>query len=186
MLREHPENWLFLRGRGDALLSMGRRGEAIADFEKAAAQQPKDKDVLNNLAWLLATAPEDKLRDGKRAVTLATQACELTDYKEDYILSTLAAAYAETGDFDNAASGPARPSNSARTRNTPRCAEEGVGQLPGPQALARGPSRSGRTSPSRKKTSRRASSLCSEAPCVAPKPTGGDRWNLKRQGSANQ
>ena len=102
MLREHPENWLFLRGRGDALLSMGKRAEAIADFEKAAAQQPKGKDVLNNLAWLLATAPEDKLRDGKRAVTLATQACELTDYKEAYILSTLAAAYAETGDFDNA------------------------------------------------------------------------------------
>ncbi len=100
--QEGPRQWLFLRGRGDAFLSTGKRGEAIADFEKAAAQHPKDVTSLNNLAWLLATAPEDKLRDGKRAVTLATQACELTEYKEDYILSTLAAAYAETGDFDNA------------------------------------------------------------------------------------
>ena len=64
--------------------------------------QPKDATTLNNLAWLLATAPEDKLRDGRRAVTLATEACRLTDYKADFILSTLAAAYAEAGDFDNA------------------------------------------------------------------------------------
>jgi tetratricopeptide (TPR) repeat protein len=102
VLRRHPDRWKFLRGRGDALLSVGRRGEAIADFDKVLGQQPKDITVLNNLAWLLATAPEDKLRDGKRAVTLATQACQLTDYKQDYILSTLAAAYAEAGDFDNA------------------------------------------------------------------------------------
>ena len=102
VLRQHPDRWKFLRGRGDVLLSAGKRGEAITDFDKALAQQPKDINLLNNLAWVLATAPEDKLRDGKRALKLATQACELTGYKRDYILSTLAAAYAETGDFDKA------------------------------------------------------------------------------------
>jgi hypothetical protein len=35
--------------------------------------------ALNNLAWVLCTSPEDKLRDGKRAVELAAKACELTD-----------------------------------------------------------------------------------------------------------
>ncbi len=64
--------------------------------------QPKDASLLNNLAWVLATSPVDKLRDGTRAIKLATDACQLTEYKEAYILSTLAAAYAETGDFKTA------------------------------------------------------------------------------------
>ncbi len=51
---------------------------------------------------MLATSPVDELRDGKRAIELATKACELTKYKLAHILSTLAAAYAETGDFPTA------------------------------------------------------------------------------------
>ncbi|MFW6114235.1 MAG: hypothetical protein ACOC7K_00675, partial [bacterium] len=58
--------------------------------------------VLNNFAWVLATSPDDKLRDGSRALELARQACELTDYKEAHILSTLASAHAELGDFEKA------------------------------------------------------------------------------------
>src|SRR5690606_631370 len=54
------------------------------------------------LAWVLATSPYDELRDGKRSIELATEACELTEYKEAHILSTLAAGYAETGDFETA------------------------------------------------------------------------------------
>lgn len=102
LLAEEPEEWRALRGRGDAYLNIGKQPEAIADFEKALALQPKDHGILNNLAWVLATSPDDKLRDGKRAIELATLACELTEYKAAYILSTLAAAYAETGDFNTA------------------------------------------------------------------------------------
>ena len=102
LLADHPEEWMAYRGRGDALLNLGRRIEAVADYDKALARQPKDVGVLNNLAWVLATAPEDKLRDGKRAIVLAVEACKLTDYKQDYILSTLAAAHAEAGEFQNA------------------------------------------------------------------------------------
>lgn len=102
LLTDHPEEWMAYRGRADALLNLGRRAEAVTDYDKALRRQPKDVGVLNNLAWVLATAPEDKLRDGKRAVLLATEACKLTNYKQDYILSTLGAAYAETGDFQSA------------------------------------------------------------------------------------
>ncbi len=102
VLAEHPEQADFLRSRGDARLNQGQRADAIADYDKALKQQPKEVGVLNNLAWVLATAPEDKLRDGKRSLALATAASKSTDYKQDYILSTLAAAYAETGDFTNA------------------------------------------------------------------------------------
>lgn len=102
LLAESPEEWRALRGRGDSYLNLGKQAEAIADFEKALALQPKDHGILNNLAWVLATSPDEKLRDGKRAIELATLACEVTEYKAAYILSTLAAAYAETGDFDTA------------------------------------------------------------------------------------
>jgi Flp pilus assembly protein TadD len=97
-----PTEWRALRGLGDAMLNTGRHAEAIANFEKALKLEPKDDGVLNNLAWVLATSPDDKLRDGHRAIQLATDACKLTEYKVPHILSTLAAAYAESGDFANA------------------------------------------------------------------------------------
>ncbi len=50
----------------------------------------------------LCTSPTDGLRNAKRAIEVATKACELTDYKAAHILSTLAAAYAESGDMKTA------------------------------------------------------------------------------------
>jgi hypothetical protein len=55
--------------------------------------------ALNNLAWALAVVPAAALRDGAEALKYARKACEITDWKYPYALSTLAAAYAETGDF---------------------------------------------------------------------------------------
>lgn len=97
-----PDNQVALRLRGDMYLSVGKHAEAIADFSGAYDQNPDDSGLLNNYAWTLATSPFDELRDGGRAVELAKRACELTDYKAPHILSTLASAYAETGDFDTA------------------------------------------------------------------------------------
>jgi tetratricopeptide (TPR) repeat protein len=88
--------------RADAYLSRGVQKDAIADYEQALKIEEGNSGVLNNLAWVLATSPEKKLRDGERALSLATKACELTSYKQAHILSTLAAAYAETGDFKTA------------------------------------------------------------------------------------
>ena len=102
VLAEKPDHWLALHGRGDALLNVGKHEAAIADYEKALKSQPEDTGILNNLAWVLATSPDEKLRDGKRAIELATKACELTKYSQGHILSTLASGYAETGDFDTA------------------------------------------------------------------------------------
>ncbi len=102
VLQRDPENILALRGRGDALLNYGKHAEAIADYEAVLKIQPEHSGVLNNLAWTLATSPDDKLRDGRRAVKLATTACEETQYQEAHILSTLASAYAEIGDFESA------------------------------------------------------------------------------------
>jgi tetratricopeptide (TPR) repeat protein len=97
-----PNEKQALHWRGDAYLNLGRQAEAVADYEKSVKLDPKNDLLLNNYAWVLATSPDEKLRDGKRAIQLAKQACELTKYKAPHVLSTLAAAYAETGDFDAA------------------------------------------------------------------------------------
>ena len=102
ILAKTPDNLHALRSRADALLSIGKQVEAIADYERALKLDPKDSGILNNLAWVLATSPDDKLRDGKRALDLATKAAELTKFEQGHILSTLAAAYAEIGDFESA------------------------------------------------------------------------------------
>ncbi len=102
ILADDENNQDARRARADTLLSVGKHSEAIADFEILLKQAPKDDGILNNFAWVLATSPDDELRDGKRAVKLATEACEVTKYEKAHILSTLASAYAEIGDFESA------------------------------------------------------------------------------------
>jgi protein O-mannosyl-transferase len=87
---------------GNALLGKGRTEEAIAHYEKALEINPDYSDAQNNLAWLLATAPQASLRDGTKAVDLAQQANHFADGKDLDILGTLAAAYAEAGRYSNA------------------------------------------------------------------------------------
>lgn len=55
--------------------------------------------LLNNAAWMLATAMADGIRDGRQALAGATRACELDGYKTAGHIDTLAAAHAEVGDF---------------------------------------------------------------------------------------
>lgn len=102
ILRKDPKNVAALRGRADTYLGIGKHAEAIADYEQAVKLRPDDPGILNNFAWVLATSPRDELRNGRRALEMAERACKLTEYRQAHILSTLAAAYAEIGDFDNA------------------------------------------------------------------------------------
>lgn len=91
-----------LRARGDALLSVGKHAEAVKDYEEALKIDPEDTGVLNNYAWVLATSPEDSVRNADRSIELGTKACELTKYEKPHILSTLASGYAEKGDWETA------------------------------------------------------------------------------------
>jgi len=76
--------------------------QAVAEYETALALQATNPQLLNNLAWALATCPEDSVRNGPRAVELARQADQLTGGRNPQILGTLAAACAETGNFSQA------------------------------------------------------------------------------------
>jgi len=82
--------------------SLSKPAEAITYYRKSLELNPSQPIVLNNLAWLLATLPDDNLRNGNEAVALAHKANELTGGKNIIINGTLAAAYAETGNFEKA------------------------------------------------------------------------------------
>jgi tetratricopeptide (TPR) repeat protein len=101
-LEDNPANPHVQSNLGIALLQEGDSGEAIAHAEQAVELWPGNAVFLNNLAWILATAPQVSLRNGPRAVELATQATLASGSNNPAIIRTLAAAYAETGQFSNA------------------------------------------------------------------------------------
>ena len=76
--------------------------KAISDYNEAIRLDPKYSRAYNREAWLKATCPDDQYRNGKEAVELATRANELTAWAVANNLNTLAAAFAEAGDFDSA------------------------------------------------------------------------------------
>ncbi len=88
---------------GLLLLRQGQPGPAAEHFRKALLTEPYNAMVLNNLAWVLATSPDARVRNGAEAVRLAEQACRLAGPREPTYLATLAVAYAEAGNFDRAA-----------------------------------------------------------------------------------
>lgn len=96
------DNGLAWRLRGDMHLYAGKHNKAVTDFAKALELDPSDSGVLNNYAWTLATSPYPNIRDGEKAIELASRACELSEYGAPHILSTLAAAHAEAGQFEEA------------------------------------------------------------------------------------
>jgi len=101
---------LELNGIALAHVRDGAYGAAVQAYEEAIRMRPESTDIArsrprrwvqNNLAWLLATAPDSAVRDGPRALALAEQ---LVAWKRDdrAYLDTYAAAYAELGRFDDA------------------------------------------------------------------------------------
>jgi Flp pilus assembly protein TadD len=102
MLEQFPRDVTTRGCLADVLVRQGRRAEALSQLSDALSLDPDSVDVLNNLAWELATSPQTDLRDAPRAVTLAQHACELTHHQKVICLGTLAAAYAAAGRFEEA------------------------------------------------------------------------------------
>lgn len=101
-IRLNPQERTYVFHRAWAHRHSGDWAKAIEDFRESAKLAPNDVGVQNDLAWILATCPNDALRNGQAAVAAARKACELTQWKMWQCLGTLAAAYAEAGDFAQA------------------------------------------------------------------------------------
>jgi tetratricopeptide (TPR) repeat protein len=87
---------------GKTLFQRGARKEGIAHLQRANELRPDNMDLANDFAWMLSTAPEEDLRDGKKAVELALQANKDSGGNDPVFLDTLAASYAETGAYPKA------------------------------------------------------------------------------------
>ena len=101
-LRVDPRYVTAYHNRGLAWKLKGEYDKAVADYNEALRVDPQYVNSYKGLAWLRATCPEARYRDGKQAVAAATKACELTGWKKANCIGTLAAAYAESGDFEKA------------------------------------------------------------------------------------
>ena len=98
--REGPR--ALLRVCVDRYYSVGQYSNAVAMLHQATLSDPKDDWSYNRLAWIQATCPDGSVRNGHDALAAASKACELTEWKTWQYIDTLAAAYAEAGDFKRA------------------------------------------------------------------------------------
>jgi tetratricopeptide (TPR) repeat protein len=97
-----PGNFNTFCYRGWVYSKTGDAGRAIKDYRSVIERAPEEHFGYNNLAWIYATWPDEKVRNGAKALELATKACELSGWKKHLCIGTLAAAEAETGNFDDA------------------------------------------------------------------------------------
>ncbi len=101
-LRLHPEAPGAYLNLGTFYMRTARDAEAIATFRRGLEQRQKFSPIATRLAWLLATSPKAEFRNGKEAIELAKSACETSGFQDPEVLDVLAAAYAETGQYEKA------------------------------------------------------------------------------------
>jgi tetratricopeptide (TPR) repeat protein len=101
-IRLDPQHALARCQRASAWAAQNKYDRAITDYNEAIRLDPRCPDAYMGRARLLATCPDAKVRDGKKAVESAMKACDLTEWKEASPIEALAAACAAVGDFESA------------------------------------------------------------------------------------
>jgi tetratricopeptide (TPR) repeat protein len=101
-IRLEPTRALVYNNRGLAWSDKKDYDKATSDYNEAIRLDPQYARAHYNRAWLMATCPDIRYRNGKKAVESATKACELTGWKVADTIGALAASCAEAGDFDAA------------------------------------------------------------------------------------
>jgi tetratricopeptide (TPR) repeat protein len=101
-IRLDPSYPLPYLNRGNAWAKKKEFDQALRDYDQAIKLDDKFGNAYNCRAWLWATCPDAKYRDGQKAVESAKRACELTNWWSGSSLGTLGAAYAEAGSFEEA------------------------------------------------------------------------------------
>lgn len=98
-LQLEPDSAAAHASMGDALDAQGETLAALSEWRESIRLAPDYVPALRQAAWVLATSPDDALRNGTQAVTLASRAVQATSGQNAEVLDTLAAAYAEVGRF---------------------------------------------------------------------------------------
>ena len=101
-LRIKPDIFQVNYNCGVALQALRRPKESLERFEQALRLKPNSAEVHHRLAWVLATSPDEAVRNGKRAVEYAKRAVELVSSEHSILFDALAAAHAESGQFAEA------------------------------------------------------------------------------------
>jgi Zn-dependent protease with chaperone function len=94
-IEKHPLNPNLYKTLGDLYYESGNYDGVKRAYETSLELNPRNPHVLNNLAWLYATATDQRLRRPERALTLAKAAVAII--QESHILDTLAEAYFVNG-----------------------------------------------------------------------------------------
>jgi tetratricopeptide (TPR) repeat protein len=106
-LRQNPAFFEAALLRASANAALGRYAESLKEIEHVIAIRPRTTGLARALcdrAWLRATCPDPSFRNGRQAIKDAKAACGIMSWDDDDMIDTLAAAYAEAGDFDSAVS----------------------------------------------------------------------------------
>src|SRR4030095_5032080 len=104
-LRQYPGCVEASLLRASVKVRLGKYAEALKEFNYLISLHPRSVTLaraLSDRAWFQATCPDSSFRNGQQAVKDGKAACNIMQWKDESMIDTLAAAYAETGDFDSA------------------------------------------------------------------------------------
>ena len=99
LLELQPDNMEVHNIVGTVLVQQGRVQEGVEEWQKVLSVEPDNGNAMSNLAWIFATSPDQSIRNGSKAVSLADQAVRISRGRIAILFRTLAAAYAENGQF---------------------------------------------------------------------------------------
>ena len=129
LLELQPDNIEVHNIVGTVLVQQRRIRDGVEEWQKVLALQPQNGNAMSNLAWVFATSPDDSLRDGVKAVQLAQEAMRISSRRIPLLFRTLAAAYAETGDFSKAIQTAQEGAELANSQGNPGLATELQGNI---------------------------------------------------------
>jgi tetratricopeptide (TPR) repeat protein len=102
LLELQPDNMEVHNIVGTVLVQQGRVKEGAEEWQKVLSVDADNGNAMSNLAWVLATSPDESIRNGAEAVQLAERAINISGGRIPILFRTLAAAYAENGRFSDA------------------------------------------------------------------------------------
>jgi len=104
VLKLSPEHYSAEYNLGKLFLNQKKFKQSIYHFNKILTYKPDMIQALYNLSWIYSTCGNEKIRNGKLSLNIAEKLCKITGTNQPLSLDALAAAYAETNQFDRAVS----------------------------------------------------------------------------------